>query len=140
MIVLRIPKAAIQVSILGLLCLATLLSGCDRTGPDGAAAVPARGVTHVVLVWLDPALPETRVESIIQATAVLAEIDEVRALHFGRAVPSTRDLVDDSFTFGIILQFDSVEGMQRYQAHPKRDVYVREHVAGRAVKVIAYDF
>jgi hypothetical protein len=44
----------------------------------------------------------------------------------GHPPKATRDVVDDSFTYSLILTFESADEHQKYQKEPSHDVFVSE--------------
>jgi hypothetical protein len=118
---------------LKLVCLLLLVTGCApmNAGPS---------VNHVVLVWLKAdTAPEVR-ESIIEGSRQLKAIPGIRDLRVGKAIPSERPIVDDSFSFGILMRFDSVADMNAYLADPKHVQFVDTQVKPYLEKLLVYDF
>jgi len=54
-------------------------------------------VGHVVLIWLNESSNQQHVEQVISVSMQLKEIKQIRQLHIGTAIPSDRNIVDDSF-------------------------------------------
>lgn len=96
-------------------------------------------VTHVVLCWMDTSLTETQVDDLITETQKLDRIPGVEKLSVGRPVHSERTIVDDSFTFGITMEFESVEAMNAYLKHPAHTQFVTEKIKPLLVKLLVYD-
>jgi antibiotic biosynthesis monooxygenase (ABM) superfamily enzyme len=118
---------------LKLICLLLLVAGC--------APMNARpSVHHVVLVWLKAdTAPEVR-ERIIEGSGDLKAIPGIRELQVGKAIPSERPIVDDSFSFGIMMRFDSVADMNAYLTDPKHVEFVDKQVRPYLEKLVVYDF
>lgn len=107
----------------------------------GSASADTGGTLHhIVLVWLKADTPAALVDELMEKTRGLAAIETVRDLHVGRAVPSERPIVDDSFSFGITFTFSNREDMQRYLVHPLHINYVEKLLKPHLEKVIVYDY
>jgi hypothetical protein len=108
-----------------------------------AACAPVNirpAVNHVVLVWLKPdTSPEVR-ERIIRGSEDLVTIGQIRELQVGTAIPSERPIVDDSFSFAILMRFDSVEDMNAYLKDPRHVQFVDTQVKPHLQKLVIYDF
>jgi hypothetical protein len=108
----------------------------------GCASLPhswRQPVHHVVLVWLPESATEQHLEDMIAATRRLGTIPGVSELRVGRAVPSDRGIVDDSFDVGIVMSFDGVDAMNRYLEHPRHLEFVERYVRGRVERLVVYD-
>jgi hypothetical protein len=97
-------------------------------------------VIHVVLVWLkEPGNPAHR-QQIIEVTRAFDELPGVIAVRVGEAVPSDREIVDDSFDVGLYLTFANAADMRAYLADERHQAAVREVFMPLAERYIAYDF
>ena len=97
-------------------------------------------ITHVVLVWVNEGVSEEQITEVIDKTNVLSTIDAVQALKIGRPVPSDREIVDDSFTFAISVEFKNVVDMQRYIVDQTHREYVQTVMTPVVKKFVVYDF
>lgn len=59
----------------------------------------------------------------------LCKIDLIESSHVGRAVPSPREVVDDSFDYSLLLYFKNKENHDVYQVHPDHDVFIEKCAA-----------
>ena len=108
-----------------------------------AACAPvqvAQPVQHIVLVWLKGDTSSETYQRIIEGSKALANIGHIRDLQVGKAIPSERPIVDDSFSFGIYMRFDSVVDMNAYLADPKHVQFVDTQVKPHLQKLVIYDF
>src|SRR5436309_2005981 len=122
-----------RIKLLMLLALLCLLAGaCQMVSP------PAQ-VTHVVICWLKSPGDETGRQKIIDETEKLAKIPGVMSISAGRAVPSTRPVVDSSFDVGIVITFKDEAALHAYETNP---IHVRardEVLRPLAGKLVVYD-
>jgi hypothetical protein len=108
--------------------------------PACLAGAGTPSVQHIVLVWLKPdTAPEVR-EQIMAGSKALTDIGQIRDLRMGKAIPSERPIVDDSFSFGIYMRFDSVADMNAYLTDPKHVQFVDTQVKPHLEKLVVYDF
>ena len=101
--------------------------------------VQAEQVTHIVLVWLDESLSQQQITQIINNSKQLSKINYVKNVKVGRAISSTRKIVDDSFTFGIVMQFTDMESMNKYLIDENHVKYVKQ-LKPMIKKLVVYDF
>ena len=89
--------------------------------------------------WLKNAASREDLAKLLAGLRTLANIETVRAAHFG--VPAStekRDVVDNSYSASEILFFDDVDGQKIYQDHPIHKQFVADcsHLWDR---VLVYD-
>ena len=104
-----------------------------------ASVNPGPKLVHHVFFWLKK--PESREDlaKLLAGLRTLANIETVRAAHFG--VPAStekRDVVDNSYSASEILFFDDLAGQKGYQDHPIHRQFVADfsHLWQR---VVVYD-
>lgn len=118
---------------------ALALSSCT-TCPFGCQTTAKGEVEHVVLVWLKrPGNAADRATLVATAKKFQAEIKQIQHLSVGPAVPSDRDIVDDSFDVGFIMRFGDKEAMTAYEKHPVHVNAVKQTLMPLAKKVLVYD-
>src|SRR4051812_45976091 len=77
-----------------------------------------RMFVHTVYFWLLPAAPADAADQLIRdCRELLGKIPEVRQLHAGKAVPSSRPVVDSSFAVGLTVVLDDLHAHDVYQSH-----------------------
>ena len=93
---------------------------------------------HHVFFWLKPGANKEALRAGLQE---LVQIDLIRQSHIGEAVPSPRDVVDDSFDFSLLCFFDSAADQDIYQDHPDHHVFINNcsHLWERVVVYDAID-
>jgi len=124
-------KQALYWLVIYLLLVSVMIS------PARAQIAP---VHHIVLVWFPPGTATAQIETVIQQSRALTAIEGVSNLKVGKAIASDRSIVDDSFDIGISMQFESVEAMNRYLAHPQHQAFVQQYIKGKASRLLVYDF
>jgi hypothetical protein len=96
-------------------------------------------LVHHVFFWLKNPESKEDLAHLLTGLRTLANIETVRAAHFG--VPAStekRDVVDNSYSASEILFFDDLAGQKTYQDHPVHKQFVADcsHLWER---VVVYD-
>jgi hypothetical protein len=117
--------------------LAFLLIACS-TLPT--TSVPGNGSElHVVLFWLKPDMPAAERAALSTELATKANrIDGLQACWCGGPVESTRDVVDDSFDWMLVMRFRDHQAAQDWQSDPIHQQLLTRF-APHFAKVVVYD-
>ena len=95
---------------------------------------------HVVLVWLkEPGNVEHR-NKVIEASQSFRDIPGVIRVQVGKAIPSERDIVDDSFDVGILVAVPDERRLQEYLDHPIHQKAKNDVLLPLVEKILVYDF
>jgi len=82
---------------------------------------------HVVYFWFkNPDSPADRATFEASLTKFLNSSKYARTKFIGRPPKAVREVVDDSFTYSLILSFESPEAQRAYQVEPAHLVFVEE--------------
>ncbi len=74
--------------------------------------------THYVLFWLKEGLSEKEISDFSGFFEELKKVPTIKSLHYGRSVNSTpRDVVDNSFTYNLLVHFNTLEDLEVYGTH-----------------------
>ncbi|MEZ4810320.1 MAG: Dabb family protein [Allomuricauda sp.] len=94
---------------------------------------------HVVYFWFkNPDSQADRAKFEASLKKFLASSKYAKTKFIGRPPKAIRSVVDDSFTYSLILSFDSAEAQAAYQVEPPHVVFVEE-CEDLWEKVIVYD-
>jgi hypothetical protein len=101
-------------------------------------------IVHVVLFSPKPDLPEAERRALIEAlVAAAGDIPSIKRFRVGRRVkhwmPGYEQLMRDDFEFAAIVEFDDIEALKVYLAHPAHAV-IGHHFMASASKALAYDY
>jgi hypothetical protein len=119
--------------------VALVFSSCTSC-PFGHKTTAKGKVEHIVLVWLKrPGNAADRAALIATAKKFQAEISQIQHLSVGSAVPSEREVVDDSFDVGLVMRFNSKTDMDIYEKHPVHVNAVKQTLMPLAKKLLVYD-
>lgn len=113
--------------LLWALCLCSTLSHADD-------------IQHLILIWQKPDTSKSQTEALLQGTRDLNKIPGVKSIIIRTPIESERPVVDDSFSYAILMTFASVQDMQNYQQHPQHVQFLKDHVQGKLEKLVIYDF
>ncbi|MGB3778060.1 MAG: Dabb family protein [Tunicatimonas sp.] len=117
---------------------AALLAGSGLAGAAIARPMKNPPFVHNVYFWMnnpDSAEERNKLETGIKT---LSGIKLVKGFHLGRPVPSERDVVDSSYAYHLMLQFDSPEDQAAYQTDPVHERFVAD-CSGLWNRVQVYD-
>ena len=121
---------------------AIMLAGACRVvekKPVGGTRVPGR-ISHVVLCWLKDAENAEHRKRIVDASRGFAAIPGVVEVRAGEAVPSEREIVDDSFDVAICVTVMSPEALAAYIDHPVHKRAAKEVLFPLVERVVVHDF
>lgn len=80
---------------------------------------------HNVYFWLKADEPN---ESFEAGLSALAQDPNVRASYFGRPADTARDVVENTYTYGLVLVFDNVSDHDAYQAGQAHIEFLDAHL------------
>ncbi|MEM6823118.1 MAG: Dabb family protein, partial [Verrucomicrobiota bacterium] len=98
----------------------------------------AKEINHVVICWYDEAVSDETIDQAIKAVQGFKQIEGVEDVRVGRAIPSDRAIVDDSFSIGVFIRTKDAESLERYIEHPIHKMFVKKFVSGKTTKVTVY--
>lgn len=101
-------------------------------------------IAHIVLFEPRPDLTETDRNSLLEGLREAArDIPSVRQLRVGRrtrhGLPGYEQAMCDEYSYAAVIEFDSLDGLRSYLAHPGHD-RVGRHFAESSVRALAYDY
>ena len=103
------------------------------------ALEPDTGIKHIVFCWLyDPGRAED-VERVIRTSRELGAIPGVVDIQAGKALPSDRSIVDDSFDVGVTMTFKNTADMNNYLAHDEHTSRVNQVLRPLCRRILVYD-
>lgn len=122
-----------------ILLLAAFVSPVKANDQAAKASEFDSAYAHVVYFWFKN--PESLKDREIFETSIkkfMQDSKYAKTRFVGTAPKAVRDVVDDSYTYSLILSFESVEAQAKYQDEPAHIVFVAEckHLWE---KVIVYD-
>lgn len=125
--------------------VAKIAAGMAATGLMATANdVQASEVTikntfvHHVFFWLKEPNNSEACKQFEQGLQSLVKVPQIQTSHIARPVESSRDVVDDSFTYSYMVFFKNKEDQEIYQTHPIHLKFIEDcqHLWN---KVVVYD-
>lgn len=93
---------------------------------------------HNVYFWLKDGLNEDDLTAFEQGLQALCEDTTATSGYYGKPVEADRDVVDSSYSYGLILFFDDAEGQDAYQVGEVHQQFLADH-ASKWDRVLVYD-
>lgn len=112
-----IQKAGVSVAVAG--SAGALLQACGSPQTTNDTMENKEQIAHYVLFWLNDELSEAEITDFAGFFEELKQIPGIKSLHYGRPAPTNpRDVVDNSFTYNLLVYFDSMDEINVYETHP----------------------
>jgi len=97
------------------------------------------GLIHNVFFWLKKDLTNEQKAAFLKGVNSLKQVNTVKSAYIGPpASTEKREVVDNSFSYALLLHFDDVAGQDAYQIDPIHLKFVEEH-KDKWDRVIVYD-
>ncbi|MEI9933851.1 MAG: Dabb family protein [Ferruginibacter sp.] len=95
-------------------------------------------LAHHVLFWLKPETTEEQKSAFKKGLESLKDVETVTSIHIGTPAPISRAVVDDTYTFSLIIFFNDLAGHDVYQIHSLHKIFL-ENFKQYFEKVVIYD-
>jgi len=105
---------------------------------DAAGVTIKQTFVHHVFFWLKEPSNVEACSKLEKGLQELIKIPQIQSSHIGKPVISSRDVVDDSFTYSFLIFFRNKEDQDTYQTHPIHLKFV-DDCKQLWEKVIVYD-
>lgn len=137
-------------SVIAILFLTLAIKSYGQTETDSRSSENDKKMTkpmkefdshfaHTVFFWLkNPDSQEDRKAFETSLQKFLDKSAYAKTTFIGKPPRASRDVVDGSFTYSLILSFESAEAQQKYQDEPPHKVFIEESEE-LWEKVIVYD-
>ena len=93
---------------------------------------------HAVYFWLQENLPAEQLADFERGLHTLPTITEISRAHIGKPAPTDRPVIDNSYSYALILEFTDQARHDRYQEHPVHQQFVKD-CSNYWVRVQIYD-
>jgi Stress responsive A/B Barrel Domain len=81
---------------------------------------------HSVYFWLKEGLSAAELEDFQRQLQAIAAIESVRQAHIGVPADTDRPVIEQSYSYGLILSFDDMQGHDFYQVHEAHERFRQE--------------
>lgn len=85
------------------------------------------GFVHTVYFWLNESVTEADKLEFEKGLAMLGTIPTVQTIFFGTPAMTPRDVVDNSYGYGLTLLFKDRADQDSYQDDPVHHVFINAH-------------
>ncbi|HEY0056758.1 MAG TPA: Dabb family protein [Pedobacter sp.] len=95
-------------------------------------------LVHHVLFWLKADTSDDAKKDFRAGLESLKGIETIKSVYIGAPAPIDRPVVDKTYTFSLLIVFDSLSGHNTYQVHPLHTAFL-DSFRPLFEKVIIYD-
>ncbi|MCK5694410.1 MAG: Dabb family protein, partial [Bacteroidales bacterium] len=96
------------------------------------------GFFHMVFFWLVDDTPEVKEKFLKELNNFVKEVDEIKKVHIGPPADTDRDVIDNTYSYNLLITFDSKKQQDIYQEHPAHKKFI-ENASSLWKKVLVYD-
>ncbi len=93
---------------------------------------------HVVFFWLVDDAKETHKKFLSELRKFIDKVDLIKTKHIGAPADTDREVIDSTWTYSLILSFDSKKEQDLYQEHQLHKNFI-ENASSLWKKVQVYD-
>ena len=93
---------------------------------------------HIVFFWLNDDDKKTKNKFFKELKKFIDNVDEIKTKHVGTAADTDRDVIDNSYSYCLVLSFDSKKEHDIYQEHQLHKDFIA-NASSLWKKVIVYD-
>ena len=93
---------------------------------------------HNVCFWLENNLNNQALTAFEHGLATLAHDPAVKSGYFGKPADTHRDVVENSYNYGLVLIFKDMAAHNQYQAGEVHQKFIADHGA-KWKKIVVYD-
>ena len=130
-------KKTRQKAIATMLLLLPFLFSCNQYGTDKGEQISLpewegeqhrkeATIQHVVYFWLKEDVTQSEKQQFEENLEKLGTCPQILTYRWGKAVPSDRDVVDDSFDYSWIVDFANEEDLRAYGVDSIHKVFIAE--------------
>ena len=124
--------------ITALLTTGSVAGAVSGPKPGGLPEKTPGPFYHVVFFWLINDSEEVSSSFEKELRTFIKGVDQIRTSHIGRPADTDRDVIDNSWSYSLILSFDSKKEQDIYQEHPLHQKFI-ENASSLWKKVLVYD-
>ena len=115
------------------------LSEAKEQLAENQANATSPGMIHSVFFWLDEGLSDEEEADFLEGVKSLKDISHIKYAYIGPPSPTeARGVVDNTYSYALLVHFDNVEAQNAYQVDPIHLKFVETH-KDKWTKVVVYD-
>lgn len=96
------------------------------------------GFIHMVFFWLIDDSQEVKHKFIQELKGFVAQVEEIKKVHIGPPADTDRDVIDNTWSYNLVVTFDSKKEHDIYQGHQAHLKFI-ENASSLWKKVLVYD-
>lgn len=127
--------------ITALLALGSSARASNRNNSDSIAGNNKElegGFFHIVFFWLVDDTAEVKKEFLKELNLFIDQVDEIKKVHVGPPAKTDRDVIDNTYSYNLLITFDSKKEHDIYQDHAAHKKFI-ENASSLWEKVVVYD-
>lgn len=110
----------------------------NSEAPVGDGRELEGGFFHIVYFWLVDDSMEVKKNFLKELNLFIQEVEEIKKVHVGPPADTDRDVIDNSYSYNLLVTFDSKKEHDIYQEHPAHKKFI-ENASSLWEKVLVYD-
>ena len=96
------------------------------------------GFFHLVFFWLVNDTPEVKKQFLKELKHFISQVKEIKKVHIGPPADTDRDVIDNTYSYSLVITFDSKKEHDIYQEHDAHKKFI-ENASSLWEKVLVYD-
>jgi hypothetical protein len=96
------------------------------------------GFFHIVFFWLIDNSPEVEKKFLKELKDFVSQVEEIKKVHIGPPADTNREVIDNTYSYSLVVTFDSKKEHDIYQEHAAHKRFI-ENASSLWSKVIVYD-
>jgi hypothetical protein len=96
------------------------------------------GFFHIVFFWLIDKSPEVEKKFLKELKDFVKEVEEIKKVHIGPPADTDREVIDNTYSYSLVVTFDSKKEHDIYQEHAAHKRFI-ENASSLWSKVLVYD-
>jgi hypothetical protein len=96
------------------------------------------GFFHMVFFWLINDSQEVEKQFLKELKDFVGQVEEIKKVHIGPPADTSRDVIDNTYSFSLVVTFDSKKEHDIYQGHDAHLKFI-DNASSLWKKVLVYD-
>ena len=96
------------------------------------------GFFHIVFFWLINDTEEVKNKFLKEIKDFIGQVEEIKKVHIGPPADTDRDVIDNTYSYSLVVTFDSKKQHDIYQEHTAHLKFI-ENASSLWEKVLVYD-
>jgi len=96
------------------------------------------GFFHIVYFWLVDDSSKVKEKFLKELTQFIDQVEEIKKVHVGPPADTDRDVIDNTYSYNLLITFNSKKEHDIYQEHPAHKKFI-ENASSLWKKVLVYD-